>query len=51
MTEQETAARTFCATIKHDEDEFTQDFMWADNLGVNAEACSIEDESCEACGS
>lgn len=53
MTEQQEAAKAFCATVNHNkEDEFTQDFMWADNLGIDTVACSIENGSeCEACGS
>ena len=46
------AAENFCATINHnkqqEEDEFGQ-FMWADDLEINATACSIDNPECESC--
>lgn len=44
------AAQNFCATIKHnEEDAQEQEFMWADDLEINAEACSIDNPECESC--
>lgn len=49
MTEEQQSAKQFCVTIKHEENNDEQDFLWADDLGITA-TCNIEDpESCESC--
>ena len=48
------AAKEYFASKKTNEvsDFNEEDFlMWGSQLEVNAEACSIDDPTCEACGS
>ena len=49
----EKAAKDFFASNKNETDaDIMEDFMWADNLEINAEACNIDNpDECLTCGS